>query len=119
MPLWKRFIHRLALLALAMVLSWSSCLGETVVTSFYPIWLLTLNLTDGSSFTGSITGSIENAGGEIVSAETGTVSVTLEGGSSWTLTEDSYVTSFTGDAGSVIGNGNVLYVNGVALAGTK
>ena len=44
MPLWKRFIHRLALLALAMVLSWSSCLGETVVTSFYPIWLLTLNL---------------------------------------------------------------------------
>ena len=25
----------------------SSCLGETVVTSFYPIWLLALNLTDG------------------------------------------------------------------------
>ena len=25
----------------------SSCVGETVVTSFYPIWLLALNLTDG------------------------------------------------------------------------
>ena len=78
---------------------------------------LTLNLTDGSSFTGSITGNIVNAGGEAVSTEVGTVSVTLEGGSSWTLTEDSYVTSFTGDAGSVIGNGYVLYVNGVAFAG--
>ena len=80
---------------------------------------LTLNLTDGSSFTGSITGNIVNASGETVSTEAGTVSVTLEGGSSWTLTENSYVTSFTGDAGSVIGNGHVLYVNGVAFAGTK
>ena len=59
------------------------------------------------------------ASGTSVSTETGTVNVTLEGGSTWTLTGDSYVTSFTGDASNVISNGYTLYVNGVALTGTK
>ena len=36
----------LALLILLLMLPWGA-LGETVVTSFYPIWLLALNLTDG------------------------------------------------------------------------
>lgn len=80
---------------------------------------LTLNLTDATSFTGSITGSITNAGGETVSTEVGTVSVTLEGGSTWTLTDDSYITSFTGDTAGIISNGHTLYVNGVALNGTN
>ncbi len=80
---------------------------------------LTLELTDGSSFEGSIDGSIVNAKGETVSTEVGTVSVTLDGTSTWTLTGDSYVTEFNGDAANIISNGYTLYVNGVALTGTN
>ena len=80
---------------------------------------LTLELTDGSTFEGSIDGAITNAKGETVSTEVGTVSVTLDASSIWTLTGDSYVTEFNGDAANVISNGYTLYVNGVALSGTK
>ena len=80
---------------------------------------LTLNLSDGSSLTGSVGGSIQNASGETVSTDVGTVNVTLDSTSTWTLTADSYVTSFTGDAENVISNGYTLYVNGTALTGTK
>ncbi|MCR5136301.1 MAG: hypothetical protein K6C12_04260 [Oscillospiraceae bacterium] len=80
---------------------------------------LTLELTNGSAFEGSIDGSIVNAKGETVSTEVGTVSVTLDATSTWTLTGDSYVTEFNGDAANVISNGYTLYVNGVALTGTK
>ena len=80
---------------------------------------LTLDLKDGSAFNGSIDGNITNAEGETVSTEVGTVSVTLDSTSTWTLTGDSYITEFNGDAGSVISNGFTLYVNGVALTGTK
>ena len=80
---------------------------------------LTLNLTEGSSFTGSIDGSIVNATGATVSSEVGTVSVTLDDSSTWTLTGDSYVTEFNGDAANIISNGYTLYVNGVALTGMK
>ena len=80
---------------------------------------LTLNLTDGSTFTGCIHGSITNAKGTTVSTEVGTVHVTLDSTSTWTLTGDTYITSFTGDASNIISNGYTLYVNGVALSGTK
>ena len=80
---------------------------------------LTLELTDGSAFEGSIDGTITNAKGEPVSTETGTVSVTLDSTSTWALTGDSYVTEFNGDAASVIANGFTLYVNGTALTGTN
>ncbi len=80
---------------------------------------LTLNLTDSSSFTGRIDGNITNAAGDTVSTEVGKVSVTLGSGCTWTLTSDSYVTSFDGDAASIISNGYTLYVNGVALTGTN
>ena len=80
---------------------------------------LTLELTDGSTFEGSIDGAITNAKGETVSTEVGTVSVTLDSTSTWTLTGDSYVTEFNGDAANVISNGYTLYVNGVALTGTN
>ncbi len=49
----------------------------------------------------------------------GKVSVTLDKTSTWTLTGDTYVTEFNGDASNVISNGYTLYVNGVALSGTK
>lgn len=80
---------------------------------------LTLNLTDGSSFSGYIGGSITNATGSTVSTSVGTVNVTLDATSTWTLTEDSYITSFTGDASRITANGHTLYVNGTPLAGTN
>lgn len=80
---------------------------------------LTLNLTNGSGFEGYVSGNITNASGTTVSTEVGTVSVTLDSTSTWTLTGDSYVSEFNGDAASIISNGYTLYVNGVALTGTK
>ena len=80
---------------------------------------LTLELTEGSSFTGAFSGNISNAKGETVSAEIGSVSVTLDASSTWTLTADTYITGFTGDAANVISNGYTLYVNGAALPGTR
>ena len=80
---------------------------------------LTLNLTDGSAFIGTVSGAITNAKGATVSTEVGTVNVTLDGTSTWTLTGDTYVTSFTGNASRVITNGYTLYVNGIAMTGTK
>ena len=78
---------------------------------------LNLTLTNGSSFTGYFSGEIENAKGETVSTEIGTVNVSLDETSTWTLTADSWITSFEGNAASVTGNGYTLYVNGVALEG--
>ena len=80
---------------------------------------LSLSLSEGSTFTGSISGEITNSRGETVSTQVGEVSVTLDGDSTWTLTGDSCVTSFTGDAAQVISGGYTLYVNGVALEGTR
>jgi ABC-type uncharacterized transport system permease subunit len=78
-----------------------------------------MELTEGSSFTGCISGSVTNASGATVSEKVGTVNVTLDGSSTWTLTADTYVSTFTGDASSVISNGHTLYVGGTALTGTK
>ena len=80
---------------------------------------LTLNLSNGSAFTGYVDGKITNASGTAVSTQAGTVSVTLDSTSTWTLTADSYVTEFSGSAANVISNGYTLYVNGVALSGTN
>lgn len=80
---------------------------------------LTLTLKNGSAFEGTIGGEIENAKGETVSSETGTVSVVLEDTSTWTLTADTSITSFQGDAGNIISNGYTLYVDGTALQGTN
>ena len=76
---------------------------------------LTLNLTDGSEFTGTIDGNITNAKGDTVSTEVGTVSVSIDKDSTWTLTADTYITSFDGDASSINTNGYTLYVNGEAI----
>ena len=80
---------------------------------------LTLTLSNGSAFTGSISGEITNSRGDVISTETGDVSVTIDNTSTWTLTADSYVTSFTGSADQIISNGHTLYVNGAALEGTR
>ena len=73
---------------------------------------LTMTLSDGSTFTGSIGGNITNAEGNTISTETGKVDVTLGNGCTWTLTADTHITSFTGDASRVTLNGHRLYVNG-------
>ena len=65
---------------------------------------LNLYLTDKSSFIGAI-----NSDGEA-----GEVYVELSGGSTWTLTGDSYITSLTCDADSIDLNGFTLYVDGKA-----
>ena len=65
---------------------------------------LTLTMSDNSSFEGSIN---ENQEG-------GTVAVSLDDNSTWTLTGDSYVTSFEGSMDNVDLNGYTLYVDGVA-----
>ena len=80
---------------------------------------LTLNLTNGSVFEGTVSGEITNAKGSVVSTEVGTVHVTLDETSTWTLTADTYISSFEGDAANVNSNGYTLYVNGTALIGTK
>lgn len=72
--------------------------GDIIVDS---ISSLTLNLTD-SSYEGMIDGK-------------GDVSVTLDENSTWTLTGDSYITSFEGDLSDVNTNGYTLYVNGTAV----
>ena len=79
---------------------------------------LTLNLSDGSSLSGYVSGSITNASGADVSTSVGTVSVTIDETSTWSLTADSYITSFNGDASRITDNGYTLYVNGIPLAGT-
>ena len=73
---------------------------------------LTLALSDGSTFIGSIGGTITNAAGDTVSTETGQVDVTLGEDCNWQLTADSYITSFTGDTSRIEFNGHHLYVNG-------
>ena len=65
---------------------------------------LTLNIGEGSTYTGCI-----NASGA-----SGTVSVTIEDNAIWTLTADTYVDSVSGNLEGINLNGHTLYVNGVA-----
>ncbi len=69
---------------------------------------LDLTLQDSSSFTGSINSDKTTAA---------TLKVTLEKGSTWKLTGDSYITEFDGDVSGLDTNGYTLYVNGVAYDG--
>ncbi len=82
---------------------------------------LTLKLTEGSSFTGTIKEITVDTDKETYSATgstSGAGSVTLDSTSTWTLTEDTYIESFSGTASNVNCNGYTLYVNGTALSGT-
>ena len=75
---------------------------------------LNLNLTNGSAFEGAVSGEITNAKGAVVSTEVGAVNVTLDDSSTWTLTGDCAISSFTGDLAQVNLNGYTLYIDGVA-----
>lgn len=108
---WNGGSNTAVLKAIAQELSGSILVGSDST--------LTLELTEGSSFVGSISGEITNSKGTTVSTEVGTVSVTLDSTSTWNLTGDTYVTEFNGDASNIISNGYTLYVNGAALTGTR
>ena len=71
---------------------------------------LTLSLTDGSSFTGTISGSITNGKDQTVSTEVGSVTVILDETSTWSLTADTYITAFEGNVENIQGD-YTLYVN--------
>ena len=77
--------------------------------------VLTLNLTNGSSLTGSVSGEIVNAKDDTVSTEVGTVNVSLDSTSTWSLTNDTFISSFSGDTANISFNGYTLYVNGTAV----
>ena len=74
---------------------------------------LTLNLAGSSTFTGTLSGVISNASGSSVSGTIGTVNVSIEAGSIWNLTADTYISSLTNN-GTVNTGSYTLYVNGVA-----
>ena len=63
---------------------------------------LALTMKNGTSYEGAI-----NPDGD-----GGPVDVTLDDNSTWTLTGDSYITSFDGDTSNITANGYRLYVNG-------
>lgn len=63
---------------------------------------LNLIMQNATNFTGAINPS----------GTGGTVAVTMDNGSAWTLTADSYVDSFDGDISKIDANGYHLYVNG-------
>jgi len=77
--------------------------GDIMVDS---ISTLEMNISDASSFTGSI-----NSDG----TQASNLSVTIDSTSTWTLTADSHVSSFTGSLDNVVTNGYTLYVNGNAV----
>ena len=66
---------------------------------------LDMTLSDGCAFTGTINST----------GDAGEVNVTLDSSSTWTLTGDSYITSFDGDLSQINANGYQLYVNGSAV----
>lgn len=68
---------------------------------------LNLILKEGSVFNGSI--NPEGQEGEVY--------VELDADSKWVLTDDTYITALTCEAGSIDLNGHTLYVNGVAYDG--
>lgn len=79
---------------------------------------LTLNLSTGTNFTGTIKGAFNDADGKPVSSEVGIVHVNLAEGATWTLTEDTVITSFNGNIENVKLNGHKLTVNGETTSTT-
>ncbi len=69
---------------------------------------LDMTLSDNSEFNGAV--NLDGNGG--------TVSVSLKDGSVWTLTSDSFITSFEGELSDVNTNGFKLYINGEAVNNT-
>ncbi|MDR0308899.1 MAG: hypothetical protein LBH87_03115 [Coriobacteriales bacterium] len=65
---------------------------------------LNINLTDGTVFTGNI-----------LSGTSGTVSMKLSSDSTWSLSNDVYLSSFDGSINNIVTNGYHVYVGGEAI----
>lgn len=76
--------------------------GDVVVDELSSI---SLTLRGSSAFTGTV-----NAANTARAAK-----VTLESGTTWSLTDNAYLTSFTGRVSAIVTNGFNVFVNGVAL----
>lgn len=76
--------------------------GQIIVDK---ISTLNLSMKNGTTYTGAI--NQDGAAGD--------VTVTLDSSSTWTLSADSYVTTFNGDVSNINANGHTLYVNGTAV----
>ena len=104
---WNGASNTAELVADAQVLSGTILVGDNSA--------MTLTLQNGSSFEGTFSGEITNAKGSTVSTEIGKVNVILDSTSTWTLTADTYITSFEGSMENVVTGGYTLYVNGTAM----
>ncbi|MBA4347256.1 MAG: hypothetical protein C0413_00160 [Clostridiales bacterium] len=76
--------------------------GDVVVDELSSV---SLTLRGSSAFTGTV-----NAANTARAAK-----VTLEDGTSWSLTDNAYLTSFTGRVSAIVTNGYTVFVNGAAL----
>ena len=76
--------------------------GDIIVDN---ISILNMYLKDNSSFTGAI--NTDKSSGQIY--------VELDENSTWTLTDDSYISGLTCDENSINLNGHKLYVNGYSI----
>lgn len=88
----------------SMILSNQKASGDVVADQFSTV---SLALKDGSAYEGAV-----NTAGSAGKAE-----VTLDAGSTWTLTGDSRVESISGDLSGLNLNGHTLYVNGTVYSG--
>ena len=77
--------------------------GDIIVDS---ISMLNMNLASGTVYSGAVNEDDE-----------GDVYVTIDSGSKWILTGDSYISSLTCDAGAIDLNGHTLYIDGEAYNG--
>ena len=104
---WNGASNTVELIADAQALSGTILVGDNST--------ITMTLQNGSTFEGTFSGEITNAKGSTVSTQIGTVNVILDSSSIWTLTADTYITTFEGSMENVVTNGCTLYVNGIAM----
>ena len=104
---WSGASNTVEMIADAQTLSGTILVGDNST--------MTLTLQNGSTFEGTFSGEITNAKGSTVSTEVGTVNVILDSSSSWTLTKDTYITTFEGSMENVVTGDFTLYVNGIAM----
>ncbi|KAM5383589.1 hypothetical protein ACJZ2D_002038 [Fusarium nematophilum] len=83
--------------------------GQTVTGDLYadPISTLSVNIADSSDLTGAMNSDGTTAAG---------LAVTIDSTSTWTLSADSYITSFSGSLDNVEQGSYTLFVNGTAAS---
>ena len=112
---WSGLSNKASVLAVDQAIEGDILVGSNAV--------LDLTLSGGSSWTGTTSGNIKShKSGTAVSTSLGTVNVTLDASSAWTLTADTYITKLTNtgvtDNSNINLNGHTLYVGGKAITST-